>query len=110
MEHSASFFRPAILRHVFTVKLRFSGFQITEIITFYQVGINTVIRGVMPENILGTNRLQCVLQIQYQLPQISRILGIIRIFGKQKCGLSAAAGAGSEEYAEDGPCGGCSQA
>ena len=61
LKHRASFFCPAILCHVFPIKLRFSGLQETEIITSYQVGINTIIGGIMPENIFSTNRFQRIL-------------------------------------------------
>ena len=45
-------FSPAVLCHIFTVKLRFSGFQEADIVTFYQIGVNAIIRRFVLEHIL----------------------------------------------------------
>ena len=58
LKHRAGCLRPAVLGHVFTVKFRLSGFQKAEIIACYQIGINPVIRCIMPQNILRPNGFQ----------------------------------------------------
>ena len=83
LQHSAGFFRPAVLRHVFTVKLWLSVFKETEVIAFHKVGINTIVRGVMLENIFCVDCFQRVLQIQHELPQVSQVLEIIGIVREQ---------------------------
>ena len=68
LQQCTSFFSPTILGHIFTKKLWFSGFQKTEIITFYKIRINAVIGCIVAEHIVCTDRSQGILQIQYKLP------------------------------------------
>ena len=75
LKHSTRCFCPAVLGHVFTMKFRLAGFQETEIVASYQIGV-------VSQNILCPNRFQCILQIQYKLSKIGGVFGIIRIFGK----------------------------
>jgi hypothetical protein len=66
-----------------------------EIITADQFGIDAVIGGFMTENLFRADGLERIFQIQYQLPQVSGVFGIVGIVRKQDradllCGNSGA--------------------
>lgn len=83
LKHCASSFCPAILRHIFPMKVWFSGVQITEVITSDPFGIDTVIGGFMTKDILSPDGFQRGLQIHNKLAKICGIFAVIRMIGKQ---------------------------